>query len=369
MDKRIKILVLEDNPYDVEFIERVLRKDNLQFLIERVDTKPEFNHAIKSFEPDIVLSDHGLPQFNSIDALKICSLERPTTPFILVTGTVSDDFAIKCLKQGADDYILKSNLSRLPSAIRRAIKERKIAALKKEAKRRLRKQNNELVKVNKELDNFVYSISHNLRGPLASVLGLLNLAEFENPESLKRLLHLMRVSVIKLDETIKDILDYSKNVHDELQNEKIDWSNLINNVIKKLDYLIKDHPITWNITIKDEIDFFSDRNRLEVVFNNILSNAIQYRSVCRDLIIDIQISIVDNCADIIVNDNSIGIKEDIMPKIFNMFYRGNERSTGSGLGLYIAREALKKLSGDIGITSKDNVGTCVHITVPNTVVQ
>lgn len=117
-EKKLKILMLEDSEHDVILIERVLRKDNLSFEHKCVDTRDEFNEAIEKFRPDVILSDHGLPGFNSREALKICVKERPSTPFILVTGTVSDEYAIACLRDGADDYILKSNLSRLPSAIR-----------------------------------------------------------------------------------------------------------------------------------------------------------------------------------------------------------------------------------------------------------
>jgi DNA-binding response OmpR family regulator len=122
--KQLKILMLEDNHDDVWLIERVLRKDGFVFESFSVDIREEFNKAILEFKPDVILSDHGLPQFNSIQALKLCQQENYVVPFILVTGTVSDEFAMKCIEQGADDYILKSDLSKLPTAIRNAIQNR-----------------------------------------------------------------------------------------------------------------------------------------------------------------------------------------------------------------------------------------------------
>src|SRR6185436_11685430 len=106
-----------------------------------------------------------------------------------------DEIAISCLRDGADDYILKGNLSRLPSAIRRAIKERRLQKLKREARFALRTQNRELVRVNSELDKFVYSVSHQLRGPLASVMGLLNVAESQ-PANVRDIHSMMRQSVM-----------------------------------------------------------------------------------------------------------------------------------------------------------------------------
>lgn len=125
-DKRLKILMVEDNPDDIVLIERVLRKAGIAFDSLSVNTRDEFNQARLEFKPDVILSDHGLPQFNSIEALEICMREPQLTPFILVTGTVSDEFATTCLKRGANAYILKSNLSLLPSAIREAIKVREV---------------------------------------------------------------------------------------------------------------------------------------------------------------------------------------------------------------------------------------------------
>src|ERR1041385_2749589 len=107
--------MLEDSEDDMALIHRALRKDNLVFVNERVDTRDEFTEAIHRFQPDVVLSDHGLPGFNSREALSISLREIPSTPFILVTGTVSDEYAVSCLRDGADDYILKSNLVRLPT--------------------------------------------------------------------------------------------------------------------------------------------------------------------------------------------------------------------------------------------------------------
>jgi CheY-like chemotaxis protein len=120
-ERPLKILMLEDSQDDIFLLTRLLQKAGFSFEALSVDTREEFSQAIVDFRPDVVLSDHGLPQFNSIQALKVCHQENHYVPFILVTGTVSDEFAMKCMAQGADDYILKSDLSRLPDAIRQAV--------------------------------------------------------------------------------------------------------------------------------------------------------------------------------------------------------------------------------------------------------
>src|SRR6478735_4489498 len=122
--EKIKVLMLEDMADDVAIIENILQKGGIDHYTLQVDTKTDFIKGIKEYQPDVILSDHSLPQFNSIEAHKICVKENLFVPFILVTGAVSEEFAVTCLKLGIDDYILKSNLSRLPSAILTALRQR-----------------------------------------------------------------------------------------------------------------------------------------------------------------------------------------------------------------------------------------------------
>ncbi|HTF18502.1 MAG TPA: HAMP domain-containing sensor histidine kinase [Chryseolinea sp.] len=363
---RLKILILEDSVDDAGLIEHALRKDNINFETERVDSREDFNRAIINFEPDVILSDHGLPQFNSIEALKISLKERAIAPFILVTGTVSEEFAATCLKLGADDYILKSNLSRLPSAVRRALKERKLTYLKREARRALRKQNTELIKVNKELDSFVYSVSHNLRAPLTSVMGLLNLMQREDGDHKFESMHeMMRTSIMRLDDTLKEIIQYSRNAHNDVECEETDLDELVQQTIKNLRYLDPEQSITWTINVQGDFPLKSDKTRLAVVLNNILANSIIYRN--KDVQHMVGISAVVTYSELLltVKDNGIGIKDSVLPRVFEMFYRGTERSQGSGLGLYIVKETTKRLGGYVDIDSVHQEGTTITIRVPN----
>lgn len=365
-EKALKILMLEDNENDVVLIERVLRKDNLSFVCECVDTRAEFDAAIRNFKPDVVLSDHGLPQFNSHEALKICIRERAFIPFILVTGTMSDEFAISILRDGADDYILKSNLSRLPSAIRRAVKERKLERLKREARHALRKQNKELLKVNHELDNFVYSVSHNLRGPLASVMGLLNIAKGVDTQGQMKAVHgMMSASINRLNQTLYDILEYSKNSRNEIQLSEINWSESIQSSFDKLEYMEQYARIRKVIKLDILQPFYSDRARIENMLTNLFSNSISYLDKNKDSFIEVNVSCMDNIATITIHDNGIGIHPTVMPKVFDMFYRGTEESLGAGLGLYIVKETIAKLSAEIHLESQYGESTSVTLTLPN----
>ena len=117
MNAKLKILHIEDSPPDAELIQRCLKKSGLDCEVKVVETKKEYLAALENFFPDVVLSDHSLLSFNSLEALTIAKNYKSDIPFILVSGVVSEEFAVEIIKAGADDYILKSSLMRLPSAI------------------------------------------------------------------------------------------------------------------------------------------------------------------------------------------------------------------------------------------------------------
>jgi signal transduction histidine kinase len=140
---------------------------------------------------------------------------------------------------------------------------------------------------------------------------------------------------------------------------------VVHAAIGKLAYLDAKHQITWVIDVRQDVHFTTDKNRLEVVVHNLLSNAMQYLDSQRGPIISVYAQVTEQEASIVVNDNGIGIKKNTLPKVFDMFYRGTELSQGAGLGLYVVREIVKRLRGSVDIDSEFNKGTTVTVTVPN----
>ena len=133
--EQLKILILEDSPYDVELIQYELKKGGIDFVSHIVETKNSFIDALNVFKPDVIISDHTLPQFSSIEALEIYRSSGVGAPFILVTGTVSEEFAAKSILNGASDYILKSNLTRLPNAITNLVNSYRLKIEKEKAQK------------------------------------------------------------------------------------------------------------------------------------------------------------------------------------------------------------------------------------------
>ena len=367
----LKILSLEDLEEDFFLITHALRKSGMDFVAKRVDTKDDFTNALETFGAHVILSDHSLPQFNSNEALRIFHQRKLQIPFILVTGAVSEEFAVSSLKHGADDYVLKSNLARLPNVIDNALKQKEAERQKLEAAQALAKQNEALIKINKELDSFVYSISHNLRAPLMSVLGLLDLARNEsNAVVIQQYHEMMKSSVCKLDDTLKEILEYARNARQGLVVGEIDFERMINDNFERMQFMPGYERIQKQIFMEGDGPFYSDQYRLSLILNNLISNAIKYSDPAKETsLIHITIKLFPDKVSLTFKDNGIGIEQDYIQKVFNMFFRATEKNEGAGLGLYIVKEAVEKLEGTIELDSRIGKGTVFKIDLPNLIHQ
>ncbi|MDF4201417.1 PAS domain S-box protein [Maribacter sp. SA7] len=238
---------------------------------------------------------------------------------------------------------------------------------RKEAEGNLENQYLELQKTNSELDSFVYSASHELRAPLSSVLGLIHLIQLEEIEpKLSQHLNMMKKSIERLDSFIKDIIEYSRNKHLSVRLETINFTTLIENSLESFWYLDNTSKINIEVNIEDDISFVSDSKRISVLLNNFISNAIKYHDLNKDRpSIWISIKTSKKQAIIEVKDNGVGMAEDQLDKIFEMFYRVSSKVMGSGIGLFIVKEIITKLRGTIEATSKVGEGTKFTLKIPN----
>lgn len=229
------------------------------------------------------------------------------------------------------------------------------------------KQIEEELKIrNAELDNFVYKVSHDLRAPLSSILGLVHLAGLPgNTDSLADYISIVGKKASQLDHFISDVLSHSKNLKMEVRIDPIDFRSLIEQSFSELSYLSGIDQIRKTVEINDAV-FLSDTWRILEIFRNLISNAVKYRDLAKkDPMIQIRIRIDQQVANLVVEDNGIGIEPESLPQIFNMFYRASEQSDGSGLGLYIVKNAVEKLGGSIEIQSEPGRGTKFTISLPN----
>lgn len=233
------------------------------------------------------------------------------------------------------------------------------------AEENIQRTNQELSKRNTELDNFVYSVSHDLRAPIASVLGLINLAKKDTDGSMKDMyLDLINKSALQQDHFIKEILDQSRNSRLEVKREEIFFKPMIEETFNQLKFATSTgKSVERTIKINQNAAFFSDAWRLKVILNNIISNSIRYRNG-REPVINVTITVENAQASVTIADNGKGIEKEHLPNLCKMFYRATDDGAGSGLGLYIVKEAIDKLQGQINIDSEPGKGTTVNLLIP-----
>ncbi|WP_027001794.1 PAS domain S-box protein [Hugenholtzia roseola] len=229
-----------------------------------------------------------------------------------------------------------------------------------------------LQRTNEELDHFVYKTSHDLRSPLTSILGLLNVIDAErdskNIDQIYSYLDMVRSMVLKLDEFIHAILDYSKNGNQEVEYLEINLNKLVQETCEDLKFMKQAHLLHIETEIQQEVPYWGDKLRLEIILKNFISNAIKYQDFNKNThYAKIKMRVTEKRLSLQVADNGIGILEAAQPHLFSMFFRANDQSQeqGSGLGLYIVKQAVEKLGGRISFKSKVGKGTTFFVELPN----
>jgi len=227
-------------------------------------------------------------------------------------------------------------------------------------------KNSELKKINSELDNFVYSISHDLRAPLLSIKGILRLITMKEKlgETALNYLKMADSSVDRLDLTVQEILDYSRNARLDLQITEFDLSMVIEDIFNDLRFGTE-REMSFSLHYEGQKVIRSDRYRISTLLKNIIGNSVKYRNrKINNSKVEVSVVRKEDKTEITVADNGIGIAEHNIEKIFDMFYRASSDITGTGLGLYICKEIMSRLGGDIRVESVLGIGTIMHIMLP-----
>ena len=223
--------------------------------------------------------------------------------------------------------------------------------------------NSSLIKTNHELDNFIYIVSHDLRSPLLSTKGLIDLAKMKisEREEVLKYLGLAGKSIKNLDDIIHEILAYSRNARTEIQEEQFELKELVKEIFDGVQY----HAGT-GFSFREEYAgdtlIRCDKTRLSTVLRNIISNAVKYRKKDIDNpYVLLRFENKNNQCSFHISDNGEGIPPESQPRVFDMFYRGTSSATGTGLGLYICKEMLEKMNARYAISSQYGEGTVFAI--------
>ncbi|WP_338813830.1 transporter substrate-binding domain-containing protein [Bernardetia sp. Wsw4-3y2] len=229
-------------------------------------------------------------------------------------------------------------------------------------------KNAELEKRNYELDKFVYSVSHNVRSPIASALGLINVIQIEFEENTNLSFYVSNIgkSLHKLDYYVNKILAYVANKNFKVKKERIHFDGFISQLIEEAKFVEGAEGVEFKKEITQEIIFYSDTERLYIILECLIANSIEYKTQReKKSFVKISVRVTRTHASIIIEDNGQGIEEEQLDKVFEMFYRGNERSQGAGLGLYVVKQTVDQLEGTLQLQSNYKTGSIFTLQIPN----
>jgi hypothetical protein len=220
---------------------------------------------------------------------------------------------------------------------------------------------------NRELSSFIYRVSHDIKGPLSSILGLTYLAksDADDPETVNHYINLIEQSANRLDKVIADFLELGRLTHSKYAATPLNFDQLIQEILESHQYVPEYKEVTINVSNKLTAPFKSKKILVKAVIQNLIDNAIKYRRSVKDAYVSVEAENVERDVVIRIKDNGLGMDKNMLDHIFTMFYKGSERSTGSGLGLFIVKSSVEALKGKIDVKSRVDHGTTFTITFPN----
>lgn len=358
--EKIKILYVDDEINNLTGFKASFRMNyNIMIAVNATDAMQHL-----SSHPDIrvIFCDQRMPGKTGVQFFEEIRSRYPKPIRILLTGYTDIDSVIDSINLGnvfryvkkpwADDDIL--------GAINEANKFYVSNSL-------LAVKNEELQRAYNELDKFSYSVTHDMRGPLLSVLGAIEAAQhMDDITEIRKMLMMMKDSVRNLDDFIQSIHDYYNLNRGELEIKEIDFNELVEEQIKIFNFTYLMSDVTFNTNIIQKETFRGDVLSVKLILNNLLSNAFKYqRKDNKNKTVDLNILVENGYAVIDVIDNGVGIAENYLGDIFNMFFRASTQDVGSGFGLYNVKAAVTKLNGKITVDSELNKGTHFKVLVQN----
>ncbi len=356
-DKKIKVLYIDDEQNNLNAFQASFRR---KYNILTATSAHEGLRLLNDNEVHVIIADQRMPQSTGVEFFHVVRKSHPNPIRILLTGYTDAQAIVDAINKGEIYRYIKKPWDdiELRNAIQNAYE---IFATKQQLKHKI----SELEKMNDELNRFVYSTSHDLRSPLASIMGVLNLAKMEGSvEDPNNYLGMIDTCVNRMDAFIQKIIEYYKSIRYDDEYELIDFAQLFD---ESIEICRMQNPfIEFDVQINQSSEFKGDVFRMSVIINNLISNAVKYQKPQEPKpTVKLGVTADENFAEIIIEDNGIGILDEHLNNIFKMFFRSHDNITGLGIGLYIVKEALTRIGGEIAVQSVYGIGTTFKLTIPN----
>jgi len=374
----LRLLMIEDNEDDALLLLNELRYGGGFNIVdfERVQSLEDLNRALMERPWDIVLSDFNLPGFNGMAALEcVQQSSQPDIPFILVSGMIGEEMAVKALKSGAHDYLLKDRLFRLPQAVYGELAKARQRQMLKETQAQLTLAKESAELANQRKSQVLAFVAHEFKNPIQAISlhteMLQNGMMGELNEKQLAFTQIIATAVNQLKSLVEDILDTAAIEANKIQLN-VDWVDLAT-IIEEARIIVaetaRQRGISLYIHISSGIDVIpADPKRLRQIIINLLSNAIKYSPPGEDIILQVQAMPSQKEVAISVIDSGIGITHEELQQLFTEFYRVynkfNKQTEGVGLGLALTKQLVELHHGRIEVDSQPNVGSKFTIILP-----
>ena len=357
---RLRALVVEDQEADVLLAVRVLRESGFDVETEVVQDEEHFLEQVRKSSYDVVLADYNLPQWNGMEAVGLLRRERLDIPLILVTGSLGEVKAVECLKEGAADYVLKEHLTRLPESIRQAVREKKL-------REENRRNQEELARSNRDLEQFAYVASHDLQEPLRMIAAYTQLLSERYRGKLDKdadkYIDYVIDGAMRMQALIEGLLAFSRVGRHGIELQSADCNMAVEMAKKNLDAAMRES----GAAVKHEAlpVIVADSALLVQVFQNLMGNSIKFHGA-QPPVISIGAEKAGQEWIFSVTDNGIGIAAEHAQAIFAIFKRLHTHAEypGSGIGLSICKKIIEQHGGRIWVESLPGQGSTFKFTVP-----
>lgn len=357
-EERIKVLYIDDEQNNLGSFKAAFRRD---FDIFTAQSAEEGLQILSQETIHVIIADQRMPNTTGVEFFESIISKHPHPIRILLTGYSDISAVIDAINRGQVYRFIEKpwNQDALSVAIQNAYEIYHTRSL-------LDERNLELQKAYEELERFVYSASHDLRAPITSILGILNMAKEDESKNNKEYLRMIESTIHKMDVFVQNIIKYYRTTQVELETNNIDFSSLVDNVWKELSTMPEVKGINFTKTIDQKNSIQSDESRVRIILTNILLNAVQFIDESKsENNIHVKVNTNPTKAFIQIEDNGIGIEPSHREDIFKMFFRSAHKNAGSGVGLYVVKEALKKIEGSIFVESTPGQGSSFKIEFPS----
>lgn len=356
---KIKVLYVDDERLNLLAFRASFRKEFKVILAENAVEGLEY---LEKEEIPVVISDQKMPNITGIEFLEMVKDRYPDCIRILLTAYSDIDVVVSAINKGKIyEYIPKPwNEVDVRIAIENGYNLYK-------TNRELHTKNLELQKRNEELSSFIYSGSHDMRAPLTTIQGVLEVAKLTEADSAALpYFDMIEENVNKLDDYLCNLIAFHQNFKNKLKFSEVNWEEFFEELNLQYHYSHHFPNVKMSIKMDEQNRFVSDKLRLSAIMHNLIGNAFQFQNKSdKGGFVRVEGITSQKQAEIRIKDNGIGIAEDEINKIFDMFYKSHAHSNGSGMGLYIVKETLEKMGGHISVESIPGEGSCFKIVIPN----